>query len=165
MRMRGVITALPLLGLIAVTAGEARAQCAFDQSYPNANDVLPALQEPITLQFSIELELKDVRLFDESRTEVPIDWVRSPAEVRSAEFRPREPLPPGSYSIEWNGYVRRHWHPDGGSVPFTIASADGTATAAPVSPAAAPTAGGVPRVGPASPYRALLGAGAPSPGR
>ena len=81
-------------------------------------------------------------------------------EVQSAEFRPTKPLPPGKYLVEWNGYLRRHYHPDGGSVPFTVAAADAV-----ISPAEASPAGSAPRYGQGSRYPAFLGAGAPQPGR
>ncbi|WP_170149618.1 copper resistance CopC family protein [Rhodoplanes roseus] len=165
MRTRAFLAALPFIGLVAFAAPDARAQCSFDQSFPNANDVLRELQEPMALQFSIEIDLKDVRLVSEDHTEWPIDWVRVPTEVRKAEFRATKPLPPGNYSIEWNGYVRRHYHPDGGSIPFTLASTDAAAGAAASSAAAAMPASPAPRAAPGSPYRALLGAGAPRPGR
>ncbi len=153
-------TAALLFGLIALATSEARAQCAFDQSYPNANEVIRDLQAPIMLQFLMEFELQDVRLYGEDRTEWPVDWVRSTAEVQKTEFRPTKPLPPGNYLIEWNGYLRQHYHPDGGSVAFTVAAAD-----APITPAATSPANSAPQYGPGSRYPALLGAGAPQPGR
>lgn len=155
-------SALLLLGLGLCAGTPALAQCAFDQSSPNANDVLNDNQPPVTIDFAMEFELKDVRVVDASNTEWPTDWVKASGEVRRTEFRFTKPLPPGKYLIEWNGYLRRHYHADGGSVPFTVAAADGTP---PAGPAPAPRADLVPRSGPDSPYRALLGAAAPTQGQ
>lgn len=164
MHSRSTIAALALLGLTAFATGEAQAQCAFDQSSPNANDVLRDPQPTVTIQFMLELDLQQVRLIDENMTEWPIDWVRTTEEVRMTEFRVTKALPPGNYLVEWNGYLRRHYHPDGGSIPFTVASADAPPEAA-ASPAEASPAGAGHRNAPGSPYRAFLGAGAPKPGQ
>lgn len=155
--------AAPLIGLMALAAPDARAQCAFDQSTPNAGDVLSDPQPTINIQFMLEIDLQEVRIVDAANTVWPTDWVRTPQEVRNAEFRATKALPPGSYLIEWNGYLRRHYHADGGSIPFTVAAAgDG---GAPPSPAAEPRAAVAPRTAQGSLYRAFLGAAAPQPGR
>jgi methionine-rich copper-binding protein CopC len=165
MHSRSVIAALALLGLTALATTDAQAQCSFDQSAPNAGDVLADPQPTMTLQFLFEIDLQKVRLLDEKFAEWPIDWVRSTNEVRTAEFRATRALPPGKYLISWEGYVTVHSHPDGGSVNFTVASADAPASpASPASPAAAPQAGAAPRSAQGSPYRAFLGAREPQPG-
>lgn len=157
--------ALGALGLAlgAALASPALAQCAFDQSSPNANDVLKEPRPAVTIDFTVEFDLQEVRLRGPDNAEWPTDWVRVPEEVRRAEFRVEKPLPPGKYLIEWNGYLRRHHHADGGSIPFTVAAADGAAQEG--APAAAPPADAAPRSAKDSPYRALLGAGAPQPSR
>jgi methionine-rich copper-binding protein CopC len=151
-------TAALIFGLIAGAATHARAQCAFDQSFPNANDVLADPQPAVTIDFTEEFDLQEVRLLAADNTEWPTDWGRSTQEVRKAEFRVTKPLPPGPYMIIWNGYLRRHYHADGGSISFTVASAGETPTTA--IPAAAPSTGAAPRVGRGSPYPMFLGAGA-----
>ena len=158
-------TALALLALALGGAGlaaPARAQCAFDQSSPNANDVVNEAEPAMSIQFMVEIELQQVRLIGPDKAEWPTDWTPVSGEVRDVAFRATKPLPPGDYLIEWNGYVRRHYHPDGGSIPFTVAAAGEAPTP---HPAAAPQEGGVHRVGPGSPYRVLLGGGAPQPAR
>lgn len=162
MHARLAIAAL-LLGTIAGTGTEAVAQCAFDQSSPNANDVLRDPQPVVTIDFAMEFDLQQVRLMGADSTEWPTDWAPAGQEVRKAEFRATRPLPPGKYLIEWNGYLRRHFHADGGSIPFTVAAA-GDGGPEP-SPAAGQPSGGAPRSGRDSLYRAFLGAAAPQPGR
>lgn len=157
MHSRAATVAL-IFGLIACTATLARAQCAFDQSFPNANDVLADPPPAITIDFALEFDLQEVRLLAADNTEWPTDWVRSTQEVRKAEFRVIKPLPPGNYMIIWNGYLRRHYHADGGSISFTVASAGESATTA--IPAAAPSTGAAPRAGRGSPYPMFLGAAA-----
>jgi len=152
------LAALLLAGLLSAAAGPALAQCAFDQSSPNANDTLKDPQPAVSLEFMLEFDLQDVRVVGADNTVWPTDWTRVDGEVRRADFHITKALPPGKYLIEWNGYLRRHRHADGGSVPFTVLAADGTA---PAGPAPAPRADLVPRNGPDSPYRALLGGGAP----
>lgn len=149
------LAALTLAGALCAS-GAAQAQCAFDQSVPNANAILSDPQPPVTIDFMLEFDLQSVRVVDANHTEWPVDWSRKPEEVRSTVFHFTKPLPPGKYLIEWNGYLRRHQHADGGSIPFTVLAADGTA---PEGPAPTPRADLVPRSGPDSPYRALLGAG------
>ncbi|MFG1377111.1 copper resistance protein CopC [Xanthobacter autotrophicus] len=149
-------------GLLAGSCAPALAQCAFDQSVPNANDVLGEVEPAVTIDFTDEFELHEVRVLGPDNAEWPTDWARPAGQVRQTAFRVTQPLPPGRYMVIWNGYLRRHHHADGGSIPFTVAAAG----AAPTSPpAAAPQEGGVHRVGPGSPYRALLGGAAPQPGR
>lgn len=155
--------AFAALVLLAASAGTARAQCAFDMSTPNAGDVLRTAEPDMSIQFNVELELNDVRLLGPDNAPWPIDWTRGSAEVRETSFRPTKPLAPGRYMIEWNGYVRRHYHPDGGSISFTVASGDGDGAG--ISPAAAPPAPAAPRDAAAGPYRALLGARVPQTDR
>lgn len=151
-------TAALIVGLIAWSATPARAQCAFDQSFPNANDVLSDPQPAVTLDFTDEFDLQEVRLLAGDNTEWPIDWARSTQEVRKTEFHVAKPLPPGRYMIVWNGYLRRHHHADGGSISFTVAAAgESPATAI---PAAAPSTAAAPRAARGSPYPMFLGAGA-----
>lgn len=150
--------------LVTLAATGARAQCAFDQSVPNANDVLSDAEPAVTIDFTDEFELHDVRVVGlDGKTVWPTDWTRASQEVRRTEFRLTSPLPPGKYLIEWNGYLRRHHHADGGSIAFTVAAA-GEAPPPPDPQAAKPRVD-APRIGPGSPYRALLGAGAPPQGR
>lgn len=154
-----------LSGMIigSLAAPGAEAQCAFDQSVPNANEVLNEQQPAVAIDFTDEFELHDVRIVSlDDQSVWPTDWARVAEQVRRTEFRATKPLPPGNYLIEWNGYLRRHHHADGGSIAFSVAVAG---AAPPPAPKAASPAGGVPRGGPGSPYRALLGAAAPQPGR
>ncbi|MFG1480980.1 copper resistance protein CopC [Xanthobacter sp. V4C-4] len=146
------------LGLLALSAGGAQAQCAFDQSSPNANDQLRVAEPAVSIDFMLEFDLQQVRVVDAQAVEWPTDWTPAAKEVRRTRFRITKPLPPGKYLIEWNGYLKRHQHADGGSIPFTVLAQDG---APPAGPAPEPRADLVPRSGPDSPYRALLGAGAP----
>lgn len=158
------IPAAVLAGLLACAALPARAQCAFDQSAPNANAVLTETRPEVTIDFTDEFELHEVRVVAlADNTARPTDWTRPVAQVRATSFRITEPLPPGKYLIEWNGYLRRHFHADGGSIPFTVAAA-GDVPPEP-SPAGAPPAGAAPRIGSDPRYPALLGAAAPPPGR
>lgn len=161
--MKSLFLAAALLaGLMAGTGSMARAQCAFDQSVPNANAVLDDPRPAVSIDFTDEFELNEVRVVALADNSLwPTDWTRPAAQVRATSFRVTEPLPPGKYLIEWNGYLRRHFHADGGSIPFTVA---GDAPPEP-SPAAAPPAGAAPRIGSDLRYPALLGAGAPPPGR
>ncbi|MDI4665580.1 copper resistance protein CopC [Xanthobacter autotrophicus] len=149
-------------GLVVGTAAPALAQCAFDQSVPNANDVLGDAEPAVTIDFTDEFELHEVRVVGSDNAEWPTDWTRPAGQVRQTAFRVTRPLPPGKYMVIWNGYLRRHYHADGGSIPFTVAAAGEAPTP---HPAAAPQEGGVHRVGPGSPYRVLLGGGAPQPAR
>lgn len=160
MRLGAALAAL-LFGTLAATAADA--QCAFDQSVPNANEVLTEPEPEVTIDFTDEFELHDVRVVSlDDKAEWPTNWARPAAEVRRTGFRLAKPLPPGNYLIEWNGYLRRHHHPDGGSIAFTVARPGDVP--APV-PAVARPAAAAPRTGPGSPYPALLGAAAPKPGR
>lgn len=152
--------------LLACGTAAADAQCAFNQSSPSDGDLVQDPATPMTIEFMVEIDLKDVRLLGPGNAEVPLDWAPVKEEVRSVEFRPVKPLPPGHYMIEWNGYIRRHFHADGGSISFTVASAEGTPPGGNgASPAAAPTGTGAPPSVRAEPYRAFLGAAAPQPGR
>jgi methionine-rich copper-binding protein CopC len=152
-----------IFGLIAWTATPARAQCAFDQSFPNANDVLADPPAAVTIDFTEEFDLQEVRLLALDQTEWPTDWVRGKEEVRKTEFHLTKPLPPGQYMIIWNGYLRRHYHADGGSISFTVAAAGEPTTTA--IPAAAPSTGAAPRAGRGSRYPMFLGAAARTSGR
>ncbi len=150
-------SAVILCGLWAVAATPAFAQCAYDQSSPAPNEVVRDPQQPVTIDFTDEFELRDVRVVGAGNTVWATDWTRGPKDVRSTTFRITDALPPGKYLIEWNGYFRRHYHDDGGSIAFSVPAADGSIPEAspgvmPPKPAALPA-------GPNSPYRALLGAG------
>jgi methionine-rich copper-binding protein CopC len=159
------LAAAPLLGLMLLGATEARAQCSFDSSVPADGEVVAALPAPMTLNFSFAIDLRDVRLVGEDGAVWPLDWMKSSTDVYKAEFRATKPLPPGRYVIEWAAYVRQHYHPDGGSVPFTIVAAGPDRAYAIPTPAAGSPAGAAPRDAQGSPYRALLGGSAPPAGR
>lgn len=165
MRSLMAIAAVPLLGLLLLGATEARAQCSFDSSVPADGEVVEALPAPMTLNFSFAIDLQDVRLVGEDGTVWPLDWMKSSTDVYKAEFRATKPLPPGKYVIEWAAYVRQHYHPDGGSVPFTVAAAGPDRADTSPTPAAGPPAVAAPRGAQGSPYRALLGDSAPPAGR
>ena len=160
MKPASAIAAL-VAGLVVAASAPALAQCAFDQSVPNANDVLGDAEPAVTIDFTDEFELHEVRVIGMDNAEWPTDWSRPAEQVRKTEFRVTKPLPPGKYLVIWNGYLRRHYHADGGSIPFTVAAAGEAPTPHP----AAQQEGGVHRVGPGSPYRVLLGGGAPQPAR
>ena len=161
MRSPMAMAAMPLLGLTLLGAHEARAQCSFDSSVPTYGEVVEALPAPMTLNFSFQIDLQHVRLVGEDGAMWPLDWTRSSTEVYKAEFRATKPLPPGKYVIEWDAYVSQHYHPDAGSVPFTVAATGPGRANTTAIPAAAPPAGAAPRAAPGSPYRALLGVLAP----
>ncbi|MFG1347108.1 copper resistance protein CopC [Xanthobacter autotrophicus DSM 431] len=152
-----ILAALALSGAFALFAAPAFAQCAFDQSSPNANDVVTEQEPAMSIQFMVEVELKEVRLLGPDKAEWPIDWVRSAGEVRDVAFRATKPLPPGDYMIEWNGYIRRHYHADGGSIPFKVAAAGPTPAEAPQAPAGLRASQGLR-------YPALLGSVVQKPG-
>ena len=155
MRLHAAIAVVFMAGLAATGA---RAQCAFDQSVPNANAVLTETQPEVTIDFTDEFRLDDVRVVGQDDKAVwPTDWTRPAEEVRQTAFRMAQPLPPGNYLVEWNGYLRRHHHADGGSIAFTVAKAG---EVPPVPPAAAGTAAAARRAGSGSPYPMLLGAAA-----
>jgi methionine-rich copper-binding protein CopC len=161
MRSLMAMVAAPLLGLLLLGATEARAQCSFDSSVPADGEVVEGLPAPMTLNFSFAIDLQDVRLIAEDGAVWPLDWMKSSTDVYKAEFRATRPLPPGKYVIQWAAYVRQHYHPDAGSVPFTVVAAG---SASPT-PAAGPPAVAAPRDAQGSPYRALLGGSAPPAGR
>ena len=119
----------------------------------------------MTLNFSFAIDLQHVRLVGEDGAVWPLDWIKSSTDVYKAEFRATKPLPPGKYVIEWAAYVRQHYHPDGGAVPFTVAAAGPDRVNTTAIPAAGPPAGAAPRDAQGSPYRALLGDSAPPAGR
>ena len=153
MRLHAAIAVVLGVGLAATGA---QAQCAFDQSVPNANAVLIETQPEVTIDFTDEFRLDDVRVVSlDDKAVWPTDWARPSQEVRQTAFRMTQPLPPGKYLVEWNGYLRRHHHADGGSIAFTVAKAG---EIPPVTPAAAGTAAAAPRAGSGSPYPMLLGA-------
>jgi methionine-rich copper-binding protein CopC len=155
-------TVLAAFALATVAAGSASAQCTFDQSYPNANDVIQDAQAAMYLQFMPGIDLQQVRIIDLEKKEYPTDWnPTADDEVFRADFRPAAPLSPGSYLIEWLGDHKRGGHVDSGSVFFTVASGDGPSGPRTLSPAVGSTVSSAPRTGPGSPYPAFLGAGAP----
>lgn len=148
--------AIAVLVLATLAATGAKAQCAFDQSVPNANEVLTETQPEVTIDFTDEFRLDDVRVVSlDDKAEWPTDWARPAQEVRQTAFRMTRPLPPGRYLVEWNGYLRRHHHADGGSIVFTVAKPGEIPVA---TPAAAGTGAAAPRGGSGSPYPMLLGA-------
>lgn len=131
---------------------------------PTDGEVVTATPAPIVINFLLGIELQSVRLVDASGTEWPTDWTRIEGNVFKTEFRVTEPLPPGTYQIEWSAYVRQHYHPDGGVIPFTVAAsgADGDAR---IRPAASPPAAAARQGATGWPYRALLGGAAPTTDR
>jgi methionine-rich copper-binding protein CopC len=165
MRSRMAMAAAPLLGLMLLGATEARAQCSFDSSVPADGEVVSAVPAPMTLNFSFAIDLRLVRLVGEDGAVWPLDWMKSSTDVYKAEFRATKPLPPGKYVIYWDAYVRQHYHPDAGSVPFTVVAAGPDRADVDPSPAAVPPAGASPRAVQGSPYRALLGDSALPAGR
>ncbi|WP_374253476.1 copper resistance protein CopC [Xanthobacter sp.] len=148
--------AIAVLVLTCLAATGARAQCAFDQSVPNANEVLTETQPEVTIDFTDEFRLDDVRVVSlDDKAEWPTDWARPSEEVRQTAFRMAKPLPPGKYLVEWNGYLRRHHHADGGSIAFTVAK---PGEIPPATPAVAEPRAAARRGGSGSPYPMLLGA-------
>jgi len=158
LRRAPALLLLPLaLSGATLLADPARAQCAFDQSSPNANDVVSEAEPAMSIQFMVEIELQEVRLIGPDKAEWPTDWTPVSGEVRDVAFRATRPLPPGDYMIEWNGYVRRHYHPDGGSIPFKVAAAGASPAPAPQGPAGLRASQGLR-------YPALLGSAVQKPG-
>jgi methionine-rich copper-binding protein CopC len=153
-----------LAGLILLAAGQARAQCSYETSVPSDGDVLAAVPAPMIIKFLLGIHLQNVRLVGDDGTVWPLDWTSTEDNVFKAEFRVTQPLPPGQYRIEWTAYVRQHYHPDGGVIPFTVA-APGSSGAGATTPAAAPPAGAAPRAASGWPYRALQAGSAPPAGR
>lgn len=148
--------AIAVLVLTCLAATGARAQCAFDQSVPNANEVLTETQPEVTIDFTDEFRLDDVRVVGlDDKAEWPTNWARPAEEVRQTAFRMTKPLPPGKYLVEWNGYLRRHHHADGGSIAFTVAK---SGDIPPATPAVAEPKAAARRSGSGSPYPMLLGA-------
>ncbi|MFG1190042.1 copper resistance CopC family protein [Xanthobacter flavus] len=148
--------AIAVLVLTCLAATGARAQCAFDQSVPNANEVLTETQPEVTIDFTDEFRLDDVRVVSlDDKAEWPTNWARPAEEVRQTAFRMTKPLPPGKYLVEWNGYLRRHHHADGGSIAFTVAK---SGDIPPATPAVAEPRAAARRSGSGSPYPMLLGA-------
>lgn len=148
--------AIALLFFASLAATGAQAQCAFDQSVPNANEVLTETQPAFTIDFTDEFRLDDVRVVSlDDKAEWPTDWARPAEEVRQTVFRISKPLPPGQYLVEWNGYLRRHHHADGGSIAFTVAK---PGEIPPATPAVAEPRAAARRGGSGSPYPMLLGA-------
>ncbi|UJX45975.1 copper resistance protein CopC [Xanthobacter sp. YC-JY1] len=148
--------AIAVLVLTCLAATGARAQCAFDQSVPNANEVLTETQPEVTIDFTDEFRLDDVRVVSlDDKAEWPTNWARPAEEVRQTAFRISKPLPPGKYLVEWNGYLRRHHHADGGSIAFTVAK---PGEIPPAKPAVAEPRAAARRGGSGSPYPMLLGA-------
>ncbi|WP_296581084.1 copper resistance protein CopC [Xanthobacter sp.] len=148
--------AIAVLVLACLAATGARAQCAFDQSVPNANEVLTETQPEVTIDFTDEFRLDEVRVVSlDDKAEWPTNWARPAEEVRQTAFRLTKPLPPGKYLVEWNGYLRRHHHADGGSIAFTVAK---SGELPPATPAGAEPRAAARRSGSGSPYPMLLGA-------
>src|SRR5262249_1867034 len=154
---------LVLLAWTLLAAAEARAQCSFDSSSPSEGDVLTEAPKSMLINFLLGIHLQNVRLVGDDGTVWPLDWTPTEEDVFKAEFHVTKRLPPGKYQIEWIAYVRQHYHPDGGVIPFTVAApgsidtAAGTAGVAPAAPA-----NGAPRRAPGWPYRALLGSVPPT---
>jgi len=146
-----------------LVAADARAQCSYDTSTPSEGDVLTDVPAPMVIKFLLGIHLQTVRLVGGDGTEWPLDWMTTEQDVFQAEFRPTGPLPPGKYQIEWTAYVRQHYHPDGGVIPFTVAAPGSTEANA--MPAATLRAGAAPRAASGWPYRALRGGAAPPPDR
>jgi len=161
-----IISGATIILALQFGASGAAAQCSFDQSEPSDNAVHDRAPAQMTIKFLFGVELKNVRLLGEDGKVWATDWTPTENDVYAAEFRAKDELPPGKYHIEWTAYVRQHYHGDGGSIPFTVASAaaapDGEAA---VSPAATPPAAAAPRVATGWPYRGLGAGSAPRPDR
>jgi len=157
---------LPVIAWALLAAAEARAQCSFDTSTPAEGDVVAESPKSMLINFLLGIHLQNVRLVGDDGTVWPLDWTPTEEDVFKAEFHVMKPLPPGKYQIEWSAYVRQHYHPDGGVIPFTVAARESTSVgAADVTSAAAPPAGGAPRGVSGWPYRALREGFAPPTGR
>jgi methionine-rich copper-binding protein CopC len=153
-------TVLPLVAvLLGVT--QANAQCAFDQSEPADGAVLDQPPASMTIKFLLGIHLQHVRLVGEDGRVWATDWTGTEENVFAAEFRARDTLPPGKYQIEWMGYIRQHYHGDGGVIPFTVAASAAKGEDVAVRPAAAPPAAAAPRALTGWPYRALRAGSAP----
>jgi methionine-rich copper-binding protein CopC len=153
-----------LVGLLLLAPAHARAQCSYDSSVPSEGDVLDPVPAPMIIKFLLGIHLQNVRLVGDDGTMWPLDWTSTEDNVFKAEFRVTQRLPPGQYRIEWTAYVRQHYHPDGGVIPFTVAPPASTGGGG-VTPAAAPPAGAAPRAASGWPYRALQAGSAPPAGR
>jgi methionine-rich copper-binding protein CopC len=155
------MSAFWLLGCMLLATAEARAQCSFDESMPSEGEVLGQAPTLLTIKFLLGIHLQKVRLVGDDGTVWPLDWTGTEEDVFKAEFHPTTPLPPGKYRIEWIAYVRQHYHPDGGVIPFSIAVLGSAGASADATPAVAPPAGAAPRAAPGWPYRALRAMSAP----
>jgi methionine-rich copper-binding protein CopC len=156
---------LLLLGCMALAAGPARAQCAYDTSTPSDGDILKELPAPMVISFTTDIHVTGVRLVDADGTEWPLSWSKTDANVFKIEFQPTQPLPPGKYQIQWSAYVRQHFHPDGGDINFTLAPNGSADIGSAASQAEARPAVAWPRVESGSPYRGPRAAAAPPSGR
>ena len=141
--------AMIVLGLALLGAPQAHAQEMYDTSVPAINEVLREVPSPLLITFSSGIQLNEVRLVgtDNGRELWPIEWTKKDEEVYDVEMRSLKQLPPGKYQIEWLAWCRHHYHPDGGVIPFVIASADQPLEGNAATPAAAPPTSGVPLVG------------------
>src|SRR5262249_18354874 len=117
---------LPVLAWTLLAAAEARAQCSFDASSPSEGDVLAEAPKAMLINFLLGIHLHKVRIVGDAGTVWPLDWTPTEEDVFKAEFQVTTPLPPGKYQIEWTAYVRQHYHPDGGVIPFTVAAPEAT---------------------------------------
>jgi methionine-rich copper-binding protein CopC len=121
-------------------ATPAPAQEMYDTSLPSEMEVVDQLPEPMFINFLEGIWVQKVELLSADGKQWPVAWTPSEEDVSKVEFRPAEPLPPGSYEIRWWAYVRQHYHPDGGVIPFTIAAKAAGASEAVTPAAAAPRA-------------------------
>ena len=156
---------LVLLAWTLLAAAEARAQCSFDSSSPSEGDVLTEAPKSMLINFLLGIHLQNVRLVGDDDTVWPLDWTPTEEDVFKAEFQVTAPLPPGKYQIEWTAYVRQHYHPDGGVIPFRVAAPGSIGAGAGITSAARPPASGAPRAVSGWPYRALREGSTPPPGR
>lgn len=117
---RSVLAAL-LLGSMLLAPMQAPAQEMYDTSIPALEAVLKDVPVPMVITFSEGIYLTNLRLVGADGAVWPLDWKKTEDDVFKAEFRVTKPLPAGKYQIEWTAYVRQHFHPDGGVIPFTIA--------------------------------------------
>lgn len=137
-------------GLALLGPAGAVAQEMYDTSVPSIGDVLKEVPPKMEIRFSSGLKLNEVRLIgtdNDGRQPWPIEWQKMDEDVYEVEMRPLKSLPPGKYQIEWLAYCRHHYHPDGGVIPFTIASAGQAVPTNAAAPVATPRAAAAPRVG------------------
>lgn len=159
--------ALLVSGATLLWAPAVSAQEMYDTSAPAIDEVLRNVPAPMVINFSSDIQVNEVRLVgvNKGRELWPIEWAKTEETVYKVEMQATKPLPPGKYQIEWLAYCRHHYHPDGGVIPFTIASADQPIEASPAKPAATPPASGVPLVDQGWPRLVPPKEAAPSAGR